>query len=218
MSDFQAARQRMVDEQIRARGVRDPRVLEAMARVPREHFVPADLRHRACDDTPLPIGHGQTISQPYIVAYMAEALALQPGDRVLEVGTGSGYAAAVLAEIAAEVFTIERHGALAARARRDLEALGYERVAVREGDGSLGWPEAAPFDAILVSAGGPTVPESLKRQLAIGGRLVIPVGRNPFSQSLLRITRTYADHFEEEDLAAVSFVRLIGAEGWSSED
>ncbi len=215
--DFDAARRRMVDEQLRARGLRDLRVIEAMASVPRERFVPADLHHRAYDDCPLPIGHDRTISQPYIVALMAELLALKSSDRVLEVGTGSGYAAAVLAELAGEVFTIERHAALAQRAQRDLAALGYEDIKVRAGDGSLGWPEAAPFDAILVSAGGPVVPESLRQQLAISGRMVIPVGHDPHSQRLLRLTRRDADHFEEEHLAAVTFVRLIGAEGWGEE-
>ncbi|TVS09943.1 MAG: protein-L-isoaspartate(D-aspartate) O-methyltransferase [Gammaproteobacteria bacterium] len=208
----------MVDEQIRARGVGDPKVLEAMSRAPRERFVPSDLQESAYDDNPLPIGHGQTISQPFIVALMVEALELQPGERVLEVGTGSGYAAAVLAEIADAVFTIERHGELATRARRDLIAAGYENVSVMEGDGTLGWPEAAPFDAILVSAGSPVVPESLKRQLAIGGRLVIPVGPETLAQHLLRITRTGLESFQLEDLGAVRFVRLIGAEGWSDAD
>lgn len=212
------ARRRMVDEQIRARGVGDPKVLEAMSRAPRERFVPSDLQESAYDDNPLPIGHGQTISQPFIVALMVEALELQPGERVLEVGTGSGYAAAVLAEIADAVFTIERHGELATRARRDLIAAGYENVSVMEGDGTLGWPEAAPFDAILVSAGSPVVPESLKRQLAIGGRLVIPVGPETLAQHLLRITRTGLESFQLEDLGAVRFVRLIGAEGWSDAD
>lgn len=217
MMDFEAARRRMVDEQILARGLRDQRVLEAMAKVPRERFVPAELRHRAYDDCPLPIGHGQTISQPYIVALMAAMLMLKPDDRVLEVGAGSGYAAAVLAELAGEIFTIERHEALAQRAQRDLAALGCASVSVRAGDGSLGWPEAAPFDAILVSAGGPSVPESLRQQLAISGRMVIPVGDDPHSQQLLRVTRREADRFEEERLAAVRFVRLIGAEGWGDE-
>lgn len=216
MMDFAAARQRMVERQIRARGVSDPGVLAAMGRVPRERFVPEALRHQAYDDSPLPIGHDQTISQPYIVAFMAEALMLEAGDRVLEVGAGSGYAAAVLAEMGAAVFTIERHAALAERAAKDLLDLGYDGISVRHGDGSLGWPEAAPFDAILVSAGAPVVPASLQQQLAIGGRLVIPVGPAG-RQRLLRVRRLTAADFEEADLAMVSFVPLIGAEGWDGE-
>ena len=180
----------MVERQIAARGIRDERVLSAMREVPREAFVPENLREFAHDDTPLPISEGQTISQPYIVALMAEAAGIGPLDRVLDVGTGSGYAAAVLSRLAERVYSIERHASLAEAARQRLEALGYTNVEVRVGDGSRGWPEAAPFDAILVAAGAPDVPDALKRQLAIGGRLVIPVGGEERSQRLLRLRRT----------------------------
>jgi protein-L-isoaspartate(D-aspartate) O-methyltransferase len=217
MEDFRNARLQMVEAQIYARGVRDPAVLEAMARVPRERFVAESVRAHAYDDAPLPIAAGQTISQPYIVAFMVEALALAPGARVLEVGTGSGYAAAVLAEIAAQVITIERHAELADSAARSLADAGYTNVTVIHGDGTRGWAEAAPYDAILVSAGGPVVPESLKRQLAIGGRLVVPVGTDPRLQELVRVTRTGPDTFDREDLADVRFVPLIGEEGWEAE-
>jgi protein-L-isoaspartate(D-aspartate) O-methyltransferase len=204
----------MVDRQIAARGVRSARVVEAFARVPRERFVPEHLEEFAYEDSPLPIGEGQTISQPFIVAYMAEQAEVSGGDKVLEVGTGSGYASAVLAEIAKEVFTIERNEALAESARDRLIALGYQRVHVRCGDGTKGWPEAAPFDAILVAAGGPEVPRSLREQLAVGGRLLIPVGSSERLQKLVRIRRVADDRYEEEDLGGVTFVPLIGAEGW----
>jgi protein-L-isoaspartate(D-aspartate) O-methyltransferase len=204
----------MVEVQIEGRGVHDPAVLAAMARVPREAFVPDDLARLAYADRPLPIGAGQTISQPYIVAAMTEALRLQPRDRVLEVGTGSGYSAAVLATIVAEVFTIEVVEDLAESARRRLGDLGYANVHVRHGDGSVGWPEHAPYDAIVVTAGSPDVPPSLLRQLAIDGRLVMPVG--PLrSQRLIRIVRSGEDTYEREVLEEVAFVPLIGAEGWT---
>jgi protein-L-isoaspartate(D-aspartate) O-methyltransferase len=204
----------MVARQIEARGVRDARVLQAMREVPRHAFVPAALAESAYDDRALPIAAGQTISQPYVVALMLEALALRPADRVLEVGTGSGYAAALLSRLAAEVYTIERHAELGELARERLAALGYANVRVRIADGTLGWPEAAPFDAILVSAGGPRVPASLEAQLAVAGRLVIPVGAGRGSQQLLRVVRTAADRLEREDLGDVQFVPLVGAEGW----
>jgi protein-L-isoaspartate(D-aspartate) O-methyltransferase len=171
-----AARERMVAEQIAARGVADARVLAAMRKVPRHEFVPADVRARAYDDSPLAIGHDQTISQPYIVALMTELAALGPGARVLEIGTGSGYQAAVLAEVAGAVYTIEILAPLARRAEATLSRLGYGRVHVRQGDGYRGWPEAAPFDAIVVTAAAPKVPPALLEQLADGGRLVMPVG------------------------------------------
>src|SRR3979411_1291260 len=171
-------RNRMVDVQIARRGVRDRDVLDAMRRVPREAFVESGFEEFAYEDAPLPIGEGQTISQPYIVALMIEAAELKPGDRVLEVGTGSGYAAAVVSQIAARVYAIERHAELVDAAKRRLEKLGYTNVELRVGDGTRGWPEAAPFDAILVAAGGPEVPAALKEQLALGGRLVIPVGED----------------------------------------
>ncbi len=212
--NHESARREMVRRQIGARGVRSARVLEALARVPRERFVPEQLEEFAYQDSPLPIAEGQTISQPFIVAYMAEQAELREGDRVLEVGTGSGYAAAVFAEIAAEVFTIERNELLAETARDRLVELGYARVHVRCGDGTKGWPDAAPFDAILVAAGGPEIPRSLREQLAVGGRLVIPVGPSERTQKLLRIRRVAADRYTEEDLGGVTFVPLIGEEGW----
>jgi protein-L-isoaspartate(D-aspartate) O-methyltransferase len=208
------ARGQMVDRQIMGRGVQDPAVLATMRRVRREAFVPRHLARRAYADQPLPIGGGQTISQPYIVATMTESLRLQPGDRVLEIGTGSGYGAAVLAEIAAEVYTVERLAGLAEGARCRLGELGYTNVHVRHGDGSLGWPEHAPYDAIVVTAGGPDVPPSLLKQLAMGGRLVMPVGPSPLAQQLVRVVRTEETTYEREELGSVAFVPLIGAEGW----
>jgi protein-L-isoaspartate(D-aspartate) O-methyltransferase len=206
-------RDRMV-ELIARRGVRDSAVLAAMRKVPREHFVAGDRAHRAYDDTPLPIGEGQTISQPYIVAAMTEALQLRPRDRVLEIGTGSGYAAAVLALIAAEVYTVECLERLAESARRRLEKLGFANVHVRHGDGSLGWPEHAPYDAIVVTASAPDIPTALLQQLKIGGRLVIPVGPKVGTQRLVRIVRTSDEDYARQTLEKVVFVPLIGAEGW----
>ncbi len=205
----------MVELQIERRGIRDPRVLEALRGVPREMFVPKGLEEFAYEDGPLPIGEGQTISQPYIVALMIEAAEVKPGDHVLDVGAGSGYAAAVVSRIADTVYAIERHPSLAEEARRRFEALRYANIVLRVGDGSQGWLEAAPFDAILVAASGPEVPEALKQQLAIGGRLVIPVSGRRWRQSLLKVTRTREDAFEEEDLGAVAFVPLIGEQGWT---
>jgi protein-L-isoaspartate(D-aspartate) O-methyltransferase len=215
--DLGERRDRMVEQQLVRRGIRDPAVMRAMRSVPRDKFVPSELVEFAYDDTPLPIEANQTISQPYIVALTAGSLDLERDDKVLEIGTGSGYAAAVLAELAAHVFTIERHERLCTSARARLEELGYRNVHVRCGDGTKGWPEEAPFDAIAVTAGGPAVPMSLREQLAIGGRLVIPVGERGV-QRLKRVWRTSATEFEEEDLGAVRFVPLIGEEGWSSED
>ena len=208
-------RERMVATQIEARGITDPLVLDAMRIVPRERFVPASLAKFAYDDGPLPIGHGQTISQPYIVAVMTQAAGLKPGARALEIGTGSGYGAAVLSRIAAEVYTVERVGALAAAARASLAKLGYANVHVLEGDGSLGWADHAPYDAIVVTAGGPRVPRTLLNQLAAGGRLVMPVGPVARHQRLVRVTRTDAHEYAYEDLEEVAFVPLIGAEGWT---
>jgi protein-L-isoaspartate(D-aspartate) O-methyltransferase len=173
---YEVKRQRMVDEQIVGRGIHDARVIAAMRTVPRQRFVPPDLRYAAYSDSPLPIGSGQTISQPYIVALMTESLALKQGGKVLEIGTGSGYQAAVLAEIADTVYTIEILPELAERARAVLDSLDYRNVEVRVGDGYFGWPEKAPFDGIIVTAGAPKVPEPLIEQLAVGGRIVIPVG------------------------------------------
>ncbi len=199
---------------LRRQGIRDETVLKAMANVPREKFVGINLLEFAYDDSPLPIEEGQTISQPYIVALMTEALMLKPGDRVLEVGTGSGYAAAVLGEVADEVYTIERHESLAHQASGRLKELNYDNVHVLCGDGTLGWPEHAPYDGIVVAAGGPEAPRSLIEQLAVGGRLVIPVGASVREQELIRITRINNDDVEIETLGAVRFVPLIGEEGW----
>lgn len=214
MHDFTALRYTMVREQLEARGVTDPAVLAAMREVPREEFVPDGLRGEAYDDNPLPIGEGQTISQPYMVAYMAEALELSRQDRVLEVGTGSGYAAAVLSRIVDRVHTVERLAGLAHAARERLERLGYGNVQVLEGDGSLGWPEFAPYDAIVVTAGAPGVPKPLAEQLTVGGRLVIPVGYHPYFQALVRVRRVAEREYREESLFEVRFVPLIGAAGW----
>ena len=216
--EFTARRQAMVAQQIAARGIGDAAVLEAMRTVPREAFVAADLRERAYDDTPLPIEQGQTISQPYIVALMLEAAAIGPGDRVLEIGAGSGYASAVASLVAGRVDAVERHAALADSARERLARLGYANVAVHCADGSGGWPEGAPFDAILVAAGGPRVPEALREQLAAGGRLVMPVGASSYDQRLVKITRQGERDFREADLGGVSFVPLIGAHGWAAAD
>jgi len=207
-------RDRMVAGQIAARGVEDPLVLEAMRAVPREDFLPADLAGYAYEDGPLPIGHGQTISQPYIVAVMTAAARVRPGDRVLEIGTGSGYGAAVLSEIAGEVYTVERIEGLADSARDRLAALGYANVHVRCGDGTLGWVEHAPYDAIIVTAGGPTVPRALLDQLKPGGRLVMPLGSEPRAQRLIRRTRTGPETYTQDDLEWVAFVPLIGEQGW----
>ena len=215
MTDYETQRENMVRFQIARRGVRSKLVLDAMREVPRERFLPAVRADFAYDDTPLPIGQGQTISQPYVVAFMAEALELTGGEKVLEIGTGSGYAAAVLAEIVASVYTIERIKGLADMAASALESLGYENVHVRHADGTLGWPEEAPFDAIVVTAGAPHVPESLRQQLKIGGRLVIPVGSSQAYQQVVRVTRVGEDEFETENLLAVRFVPLVGEEGWS---
>jgi protein-L-isoaspartate(D-aspartate) O-methyltransferase len=204
----------MVEQQVASRGVGSRLVLDAMRRVPRELFVPEHLRDLAYADGPLSIGEGQTISQPYIVALMVEALCLYGGEKVLEIGTGSGYAAAVLAEIAGQVYTIERIDQLAQKAKIVLEEAGYDNVQVIQGDGTLGWPQQAPYDAIVVTAGGPEVPGSLKNQLKPGGRLVIPVGTDMYSQELLRVTRVSDSEFRSENLEYVRFVPLIGEEGW----
>jgi protein-L-isoaspartate(D-aspartate) O-methyltransferase len=207
VAEYESQRLAMVREQIEARGVKDPLTLAALRKVPRHELVPAAQRPSSYEDHPLPIGHEQTISQPYIVAFMTEALGLKGGETVLEVGTGSGYQAAVLAEIAAKVYTIEIVEPLATRARADLARLGYKNVEVRAGDGYKGWPEQAPFDAIMVTAAAPTIPAPLKEQLKEGGRLVIPVGED--DQRLLVLTRRGAV-FEERVLLPVRFVPMTG--------
>jgi protein-L-isoaspartate(D-aspartate) O-methyltransferase len=217
MLEFSRARGRMVGAQIARRGVRDPLVLEALRRVPREAFVDPGFEEFAYEDSPLPIGEGQMISQPYIVALMIENAELKPGDKVLEVGAGSGYAAAVMSRIAGHVYGVERHPSLIEEARPRFANLGYDNIQLRTGDGTQGWPETAPFDAILVAASGPEVPRALKEQLAIGGRLVIPVGQKDRQQKLLKITRKNEIDFDEEDLGAVMFVPLIGEQGWAED-
>jgi protein-L-isoaspartate(D-aspartate) O-methyltransferase len=214
MDDFAALRRRMVNTQLAARGIRDPDVLEAMNTVPREAFVPADQAPFAYADSALPIGQGQTISQPYIVALMTEALELAAEERVLEIGTGSGYAAAVLSRIAKEVYTVERHVKLARAAEARFRQLGYDNIQIHVGDGTLGWAEYAPYDAIVVTAGGPEIPELLVEQLEMGGRLVIPVGPTRNLQELIRIRRTSESDFERENLGGVRFVPLVGEAGW----
>ncbi|MGE0488308.1 MAG: protein-L-isoaspartate(D-aspartate) O-methyltransferase [Vulcanimicrobiota bacterium] len=201
-------RERMLDADLKPRGIHSAAVLEAMGSVPREEFVEENIRNCAYSDHPLSIGQGQTISQPYIVALMAQALQLRPTDVVLEVGTGSGYAAAVLARLCRRVFTVERHLELAQTASRRLARLGYRNVEVRHGDGTQGLAEAAPFDAISVAAGGLEVPPALRAQLRIGGRLVIPVGQ-PEDQHLLRLTRLGPEQFRQENLSRVRFVPLV---------
>jgi len=210
-------RKQMVANQIEERGLRDPAVLAAMQTVPREAFVSEQYREYAYDDGPLPILEGQTISQPYVVALMTEMLKLKPGDRVLEIGTGSGYAAAVLSRITVEVYTVERLESLVYYARKNLAALGYDNVHVQQGDGTLGWEKHAPYDGIVVAAGGPHVPQALKEQLVIGGRLVLPVGSEQRAQRLVRLTRLNESEFDREDLSHVRFVPLIGEEGWEKE-
>ena len=209
---YAALRERMVDQQIRARGVVDPRVLAAMRKVPRHLFIPPHLWDQAYNDYPLPIGEDQTISQPYIVALMTELLEIKETDRVLEIGTGSGYQAAILAELAAAVLSIDRVDGLADQARQVLDSLGYTNVRIRVGDGTLGWPEEMPFDAIIVTAGAPKVPRPLTEQLALGGRLVIPVG-DTWSQTLTCVRKTRKG-LKFEYHGGCRFVRLIGKYGW----
>ena len=206
-------RRRMVGEQLVRRDIIDPRVLAAFASVEREQFVPRDLTAHAYDDAPLPIGSGQTISQPYVVAMTVQALQLRGHERVLEIGTGSGYAAAILGSLVHEVETVERIEALARAAADRLARLGFTNVHVHHGDGTLGWPAGSPYEAIAVAAGAPRPPRSLLHQLALGGRLILPHGEIDH-QHLARITRRGADQFDEEDLGEVRFVPLVGAEGW----
>ncbi len=205
---FATARTRMVRDQIAARGIKDDRVLAALARVPRHAFVPASQRPQAYEDGPLPIGYGQTISQPYIVAFMTEALGPKPEDRVLEIGTGSGYQAAVLSGLVAEVFSIEIVEPLARRAETELKRLGYGNVRVRIGDGSLGWPEAAPFDVIIVTCAPERVPRALVDQLKVGGRMIVPVGPTQGAQELY-LLRKHLEGMETQAVLPVRFVPMV---------
>ena len=217
MDKFKKFRTLMVDNQLRSRGVLNRRVLAAMEKVPRHLFVAECMWDQAYQDNPLPIEEGQTISQPYMVALMTELLELKGGEKVLEIGTGSGYQAAILAELGAHLYTIDRIARLAVNARRILETLGYFRVVVRVGDGTYGWREESPFDAIIVTAGAPHVPETLLEQLSTCGHLVMPVG-NRHNQTLTKMTRL-SDHvgdFSKEDLLGCRFVDLIGAYGWQA--
>ncbi|MGD8386537.1 MAG: protein-L-isoaspartate(D-aspartate) O-methyltransferase [Desulfobacteraceae bacterium] len=210
--DNASRRRHMVQTQIIARGIRDDRVIRAMETVPRHRFVEKDLQEEAYDDHPLPIGHKQTISQPYIVALMTQALELTGIEKTLEIGTGSGYQTAILAECSREVYTVERVRPLLERAERTLSELGYTNILFKAFDGTLGWAEHAPFDAVMVTAGAPAVPKPLRDQLAEGGRIVIPVG-NRYSQELVRITKAKQQHVETY-LGGCRFVDLIGVHGW----
>jgi protein-L-isoaspartate(D-aspartate) O-methyltransferase len=212
---FETQRKRMVERQLLPRGIHDPLVLKAMEKIPREAFVPDDLRESAYGDNPLPIGEGQTISQPYIVALMTEALELKGPEKVLEIGTGSGYQAAVLAEIVQEVYSVERVTSLTEKAKQILGRLGYANIHFKVFNGTLGWPEHSPYDAIMVTAGAPEIPETLVEQLKEGGRLVIPVG-DSLSQDLLKIRKVRGKPLTE-DLGAVQFVRLVGEHGWEEQ-
>lgn len=212
---YKIARQRMVDTQLVPRGIKDKRVLDAMKKVPRHLFVDEALYNQAYSDFPLPIGEEQTISQPFMVAVMTEALELKGNERTLELGTGSGYQTAILAELCQRVYSIERISSLAGRARKVLDKLGYGNVVVKIGDGTLGWKEEAPFDAIIVTAGAPEIPKPLIDQLKTGGRLLIPVG-NEFMQSLIRIRKTETG-IETDDMGGCRFVKLIGEHGWKAE-
>lgn len=207
-------RDRLFEIELVRQGIRDPRILSAMQRIPREVFVPLEFQEDAYRNAPLPIGLGQTVSQPLMVAIMLEAMQLEPDHRVLEVGTGSGYSAAILSLLASRIWSVERHPELAAGALERLRNLGIENVEIKVGDGTLGWPEAAPFDAIVVAAGGPRVPPPLLEQLTVGGRLVIPVGAHRDSQDLYRITRLGRKRIRREKLDAVRFVPLIGRDAW----
>jgi protein-L-isoaspartate(D-aspartate) O-methyltransferase len=212
MINFEKERSRMVDEQIAFRGVTDPRVLAVMGKVPRHEFMPEALRAQAYGDHAMPIGEGQTISQPYIVALMTELLELKGDERVLEIGTGSGYQAAVLAELCQKVFTIERVKTLADKARATLDRLGYKNVVMKVYDGTYGWKEMSPFDAIIVTAAAPDVPDTLVEQLKDGGRLVIPVGER-YTQVLLKVIKSPSGMVTKTSIPCI-FVPLIGAKGW----
>lgn len=215
MTDFAAQREKMVLEQIAGRGIGGPRLLDAFRAVPRELFVPEGMRELAYEDGPLPIEAGQTISQPYIVAFMIASAGIEPGDRVLEIGAGSGYAAAVMSRLAEKVIAVERHPVLVRLARERMERLRYGNVRIVEGDGTGGLPDEAPFEAILCAASGSHVPEALRRQLSVGGILVMPVGEPDSVQKLVKVTRRGEEAFDEEDLGPVRFVPLIGTHGWA---
>ncbi len=214
MTDFARAREKMVETHLAARGIHDLRLLDAMLQVPREMFVEPELRGRAYADEPLPIEKGQSISQPYIVAFMIQSAELKPADRVLEIGSGSGYTAAVTSRLVSRVYGIERLDSLLEQARKRLAALSFDNIELRSGDGCYGWPEAAPFDAILVAASANSIPEPLQQQLAIGGRLVMPVytNRGLYSQALYKLTRVNATQYRTLDLGPVAFVPLISTE------
>lgn len=214
--DFSIARRHMVERQVRSRGISDTRVLDVMRQIPRHLFVEEAFQSQAYGDFPLPIGEKQTISQPYMVGLMTEALLLKGGEKVLEIGTGSGYQAAVLSKIAGKVYSVERIPALARRARKILDSIGCSMVNIKVTDGTFGWEEVAPFDAIVVTAGAPAIPPTYLQQLAIGGRLVIPVGTRGV-QVLKRVTRTGEESFSEETLVDCRFVPLVGKLGWDSE-
>ncbi len=215
--EFSIARRQMVERQIKGRGITDPRVIDAMLKVPRHLFVEEALQSQAYGDYALPIGEKQTISQPFIVAYMTEALRLKGGEKLLDVGTGSGYQAAVLGQLASRVYSVERIVSLARRARRVLDSIGSSNINIKVTDGTFGWEDQAPFDGILVAAGAPSVPEEYLKQLAIGAHLVIPVGTRG-AQKLMRVTRVGAERFEEEELLDCRFVPLLGQHGWKNED
>jgi len=214
MTDFASRREKMVNRQIAGRGIHAPELLRALREVPREAFVPPALADHAYEDMPLPIEAGQTISQPYIVALMIEAAGIGPGDKVLEIGAGSGYAAAVMSRIADLVIAIERHEELADLASKRMRQLGYANVRIVHGDGSVGIPEHAPFDAIIAAASGSHIPQALKGQLATGGTLVMPIGEPGAIQSLVAVTRTHANAYRTRELCPVRFVPLVGQEGW----
>lgn len=215
--NFDVARRRMVESQITTRGVKDRRVIEAMLKVPRHLFVQEAMAAQAYSDTPLPIGEKQTISQPYMVALMTELLELTGKEKVLEIGTGSGYQAAILATIADRVYTVERIRPLVLRARKALDSIGLLNVNIKIADGTMGWPEEAPFDAIIVTAGAPEIPEQLVDQLGPGGRMVIPVGSQA-EQVLVRIVRQEDGTLFKEQVTGCRFVKLVGKFGWSAED
>jgi protein-L-isoaspartate(D-aspartate) O-methyltransferase len=215
VQDFKKERLAMVEDQLRRRGIHDQRVLEAMAKIPRHSFVSPEYQAAAYEDRPLAIGEGQTISQPYMVAVMTQSLELTGGERVLEIGTGSGYQTATLAELAKTIFTVERIQVLIQRAQKVLENLGYENIFFLHGDGTKGWPENSPFEGIIVTAGAPEVPQMLTSQLADRGRLVIPVGPR-YTQTLYKVTRK-GSRFIEEDITGCVFVPLLGDFGWKEE-